>query len=299
MITAIKDLPILNGCVFPDYEDGFSVRLSSTSIKQASNFISQFVNLEVIEPDEYVQSIRVGCCKKRIWLSDWNDVKIMLSEEEFCKWYLEELPKYNPQIKTDVDWIDGMIEEPIYSTTYQDYTKHDILYEDQALHKRIKDTIVKPKDIFEYSGISFNHNMYGKVVRIMGRHVLVYWESELTKESYLGDNHHWIVPLNKLVAVEHRDVPTSFDVFAEVITQGYVTTEDKTSVLGKHYYLRQSDDVKQEVIATQDDSAIPYIVDAKTMQFLGGAYMCRLCELTDVKVLQRKEPTAYLKHDRW
>lgn len=300
MITAIKDLPIMQGLTFPKYtEDGITVKLGASSLAEANNFIHQFKNLKVLHKDYRSNSVRFASDNMHVWLEAPASNRILTGEAEFCKWYLEELPEYNPQIKTDADWIYNMIEEPIYSSTYQDYTKQDILYEDQALRKRVKDTIVKPKELFDYSGTRFTPSMYGKVVRIMGKHVLVYWENILPKESYLCDDHHWIVPLSKLLAVEHRDVPTSFNVFDEVVTQGYITTEDKTSVLGKHYYLRLSNDAKQEVIAIDQGSALPYIIDAKTMQFLGTAYMYELCELVDVKIKQRKEPTAYLKHDRW
>lgn len=184
-------------------------------------------------------------------------------------WYSSQLPNRPVEFGQELiqELIKDPVEQPEVSTKPQPTCK-DILYINQLVCLRNVGTIVKPTQDFVYSGESFLTRNYGRIVRLMGSHVLVKWEHTLNNESYLSDFKHWIVPLRYLVGVKHRDVLMDFEDSTTRVT--LVNTSDKEAIIGKSYYLYDG----KEVVAA-DRSLTPFIVEpAPSYMYVG----CRSLE---------------------
>lgn len=177
--------------------------------------------------------------------------------------------------------------EPIKSYSSAQYLRKDIpsAYQTLALSKR--GSIVVTNEAFTYSNLYFGKANYGRIVKDLGRYVVVYWERELLLEGCYSDRKHWIVPKKYLTAIDHRAVEPDFKTTEEVNT--LKPTLDKQGVLGKHYFLQDG----TEVIAL-DSSTVPITIHATyDFQSLSAFSMAVLHEyVTEHRTIA---PTARLK----
>lgn len=176
----------------------------------------------------------------------------------------------------------------IYSDSAFNYLPKDILYTDQAQVLHTVGTIVNPKKQFIYSGESFTTFDYGKIVAVKGEYVLVKWEVPRFRESYLRDNKHWIVPISKLQAVRHREVPKDFKTHHED-AYDLVNTTDNPAIVGKIYYLVND----TAVIATEADGFPICVEPSPSYKCKGCTSMSRLFERVPKSV--EVAPTATIK----
>lgn len=216
--------------------------------------------------------------KVRCNLSKYNSVYFEVRDGSFTWSYSSRLPN---RTTSQMHYLLGTLDKQshyieVVSPPQPSYK--DILYTKQQACLRTLGTIVKPSKSFNYSGEGFLTRNYGRIVRVLGNHVLVKWEHTLQNESYLGDYKHWIVPISRLVGVKHRDVTHDFQ--DTLTTIKLLPTTDKFGVIGKTYYTQHN----KEVVAIDSDDCPYFVEPAPSYKMLQAYYMSELFERTTVTV---------------